>query len=224
MTPDRPHGMTRYRHGPDERGNPGKGCRCTSCRAVANGYDDRRRRMVAYGRWDERVIDAAGTQRRIQALMRCGWSLAQLAVRLGCSRQEMRRKLNERSQVTAAGARAVAGLYDDLWDQPPPEGTPYEKRSVKLARRYAAERGFALPAAWDDDEIDDRAAVPVPGWERGDVRESGTLAGEVADLISFGLDRAQAAERLGVTKSTVDKTLARERERAAAGEGRDVAA
>ena len=216
---DRPHGMTRYRRGPDEHGTPGKGCRCTTCRAVANGRDRHRRRMIAYGRWDE-LADATGTRRRLQALMRCGYSLGLLSARLGCTRQELRVKLHERSRVKAATARAIRVLYDDLWDQPPPERTAYERRSVRMARRYATERGWVLPAAWDDDQIDDPAASPAVGWERSGRRERGTLAAEVAELTGFGLDLTEAAERLGVSRSTLTTTL----NRARAEEAEDAAA
>jgi len=218
---DRPHGATRYRRGPDENGNPGKGCRCATCRDVVNSKDRHRRRMIAYGRWNARQ-DATGTRRRLQALMRCGYSLPALAVRLGCTRQELRVKLHDRGSVTGKTARAVAVLYDELWDQPPPERTHFEKISVSRTRAYARKHGFPPPLAWDDDTIDNPGAGPADGWERGEGREWRTLAEEALDLLGFGLGRAEAAERLGVSRSTLSTTLARARKQG--GENGDVAA
>jgi len=208
------HGLTRYKHGPDEHGTEGKGCRCPVCREANTAWQRRRYRLIAYGRWDG-WTDAAGTRRRLQALMRAGWSLGLLSARLGCSRQLLNKRLHLRSHVTVATARAVAALYDELWDQAPPERDRFEKRAATMARRYAVERGFVPPLAWDDDTIDDPAAGPAEGWERGERRERGTLAAEARDLFGMGLDRVQAAERLGVARSTLDTTLAREGRRAA---------
>ena len=162
MTP-RPHGLTRYKRGPDEQGAPGGGCRCDACSQANRDYQDRRTRLIAYGRWDV-LSDAAGTRRRLQALVRGGWSLGLMSARLGCTRQVLRLTLHRSERVTAATAGAVRELYDELWDQPPPEGTRFEKRAATMARRYARERGWVPPLAWDDDEIDDPAAVPAPGW------------------------------------------------------------
>jgi hypothetical protein len=209
---DRPHGMTRYRRGPDEHGNPGKGCRCDRCREVANGRDRHRRRMIAYGRWEPRT-DATGTRRRLQALMRCGYSLPLLAGRLGCSRQELRLKLHERGSVTAATARAVAALYDELWDRPPPESSHYEKVAASRTRNYARNRGYPLPLAWDDDTIDDPAAQPAPGWERSHRRVRGTLTEDAAWLLGGGEAPVHVAGRLGVREATLERELTRERAR-----------
>jgi len=203
----RPHGVTRYNRGPDESGIPGRGCRCATCRAAKASYGRHRDRMIAYGRWAPHV-DAAGSRRRLQALIRNGWPAPELAARLGCSRQALREKLDY-ARVTAAGAAKIAALYDELWDRPPPQGTRWEKTAATMARRYATERGWVPPLAWDEDAIDDPAAVPADGWERGEGRQHGTLTAEALDLIGFGLDERQAAERLGVSRGTLSVTLAR---------------
>ena len=206
----RPHNLARYKNGPDEHGTPGKGCRCPGCAQANRDYQARRARLIAYGQWDV-LTDATGTRRRIQALMRCGWSMSLLATRLGQPRQVLRAKLHVRGRVTPATAAAVRALYDELWDRPPPAGTRFERRAATMARRYATERGWVPPLAWDEDAIDDPAAVPADGWERGAGREHGTLTAEALDLIGFGLDERQAAERLGVSRGTLSVTLARAR-------------
>jgi hypothetical protein len=208
----RPHGLSRSKNGPDEHGTPGKGCRCGICGQANRDYQDRRARLMAYGQW-EVLTDATGTRRRIQALMRCGWSLGLLSARLGQSRQVLRAKLRDRGRVTPATAAAVRRLYDDLWDRPPPEGTRFERRAATMARRHAAERGWPPPLGWADDEIDDPEASPADGWERGndEKREYGTLTAEALELAGFGLDDRQIAERLGVSAGTLSVTLARAR-------------
>lgn len=206
----RPHGMTRYRHGPDENGDPGKACRCAQCREIANSRDRHRRRMIAYGRWEHQV-DATGTRRRLQALMRCGYSLPVLAARLGCSRQELRRKLHERGTVTAATARAVADLYDDLWDQPPPGSSRQEKCSASRSRNYARERGWPPPAAWDDDPgphfIDDPAAVPSPLWDaEPSAPPQRTASPLIAAAIRRARERAEISQRALAAAAGVTET------------------
>ena len=212
----RPHGLSRSKNGPDEHGTPGKGCRCPGCAQANRDYQARRARLIAYGQWDV-LSDATGTRRRIQALMRCGWSVSLLAARLGQPRQVLRAKLHVRGRVTPATAAAVRALYDDLWDRPPPEGTRFERRAATMARRYAAERGWPPPCAWDEPAIDDPAASSADGWERGNdgKREWGTLTAEALELAGFGLDDRQIAERLGVSAGTLSVTLARARGKAA---------
>ena len=156
------HGLNRYKNGPDEQGRRRKGCRCGTCKKANRAYENNRTRMIAYGRW-EPLVDAAGTRRRLQALMRAGWSPRLLAVRLGCSREVLRVRLHDRQWVTAATAESVRVLCARLWLQPPPQGTPHERRAATMARKYAREHGFVPLAAWD--EIDDPAASPVPGWD-----------------------------------------------------------
>lgn len=202
------HGLTRYKHGPDEHGTSGCGCRCAVCNAANLAYRRRRDRLIAYGRWAA-LDPAAGTRRRLQALVYGGWSVRQLAARLGRTQPNLRLTLHRSQRVRPDVAAAARVLYDELWDQAPPQRDRFERRSVTMARRYARERGWVPPLAWDD--IDDPDSVPVPGWERGERRERGTLADEALDLIGFGLDLQQAAERLGVSKSTLSTTLSRER-------------
>ena len=209
----RAHGtQARYKRGPDEHGNPGKACRCTPCREAGNAYMRHRHRMISYGRWQPHV-DAAGTRRRIEALVWNGWSLTRLAARLGWARPVLQHKMGS-VHVAAASAEKVRALYDELWDQAPPEETKDEKRAASMARRYAREHGFAAPLAWDEDGIDDPDARPVAGWERGEGRQWGTLADEARELFGFGLGQREVAERLGVSVSTLTTTLARVRKQA----------
>ena len=166
--------------------------------------------------------DATGTRRRLQALTVNGWSAARLATRLGMEPTHLRRIIRgggKNKNVSVATARAVRDLYDELWDQPPPEVTHREKVAASKTRNRAA--GWVPAQAWDDDEIDDPAAVPATGWERRDgVRRYGILGEEVTELIGFGEEPWRAAERLGVSQRTLERALAD----MVAGESRDTAA
>jgi transcriptional regulator with XRE-family HTH domain len=110
-------------------------------------------------------VDAAGTRRRMQALAAAGWSAQRLAGYLGFDRAHAGRIIRgDNPRVSAATARAVRGLYDELWDRPPPEGTRWEKVAANRARDHARQQGWPPPMAWDDDKIDDPAAKPTRGW------------------------------------------------------------
>lgn len=290
MTPNaRAHGLTRYKHGPDQDGTEGKGCRCGVCRAANHAHDDRRTRMIAYGRWEpftdagparehvrrltamglgaKRIaqlagvsdacignllhgrrgkdgrpptrrirhateaailavrfdighlpsgaqVDATGTRRRVQALARLGWPARTVGGLAGVPHLA---SVIRQGAVGAGTAAKVRDVYDRLWDKPPPAGTLPERRAMARVRNRAARLGWPAPLAWDDDTIDDPAAAPAQGWERRDhVRRWGVLAEEASELITQGLEVEHVAERLGVSRKTLNKTLARVRREDAA--------
>jgi transcriptional regulator with XRE-family HTH domain len=154
-------------------------------------------------------VNATGTRRRLEALVATGWSRAKLGERLGIEPTGMS-ELLRREHVTAGRARAVADLYDELWDRPPPEREWREKISAARSRNYAREHGWAPPAAWDDDLIDDPHAPRPAGWQRSsDVARGAELAEEAAELLRQDYTRELAAGRLGVSRNTLDRTLAR---------------
>lgn len=95
------------------------------------------------------LIDSAGTVRRLQALACLGWSVGEQARRLGI-RTTNYSTLQRRTRVTAATARAVRALYEQLSMTPAPDTMP----GVVRARRAAARKGYLPPLAWDDDLID----------------------------------------------------------------------
>lgn len=209
----RPHGVVRYRHGPGEDGTPGKGCRCPACRDAKAAYERHRTRMIAYGRWGG-YTDAAGTRRRIQALMRNGWPLAKLTARLGVSREFESVVRGATDRVYPATAAAVAALYDELWDQAPPREARYDRMGSTRARNHAVARGWQPVGAWDDDPgsphfIDDPDARPVPGCVRTERREWGAVAAETLELAGQGEHPDLIAARLGTTVKTVKRTLER---------------
>ena len=117
---------------------------------------------------DGASIDATGTRRRLQALHARGWSRRALAVRLGMEHNALRLAFTN-GTVSGRLARAVRDLYEELWDQAPPATTGHERASITRTLRWAAANRWAVPAAWDDDQLDDPAARPrglrADAWE-----------------------------------------------------------
>jgi DNA-binding NarL/FixJ family response regulator len=158
------------------------------------------------------LADATGTHRRIQALVACGWSQARIGRRLGMSPGNFGAMMR-REQVTAGTAAAIRRLYDELWNRRPPQDEWREKIAAARSRNYARAHGWAPPLAWDDDRIDQPDAQPAEGWQRParTKRTAAELAEDAADVIAQGHTTAQAAERLGVTTSTVQHAFRRAR-------------
>lgn len=162
------------------------------------------------------LTDATGTRRRLQALVTIGWPKSRLAARLGMLPANFGDVMT-RDQVTAGTARAVAALYDELWDTAPAEGSHREKIGASRARNYARARGWVPPLAWDDDAIDDPGAVPAGGWQRKrDVPRGAELAEEAAELAAMGVHPEMAAVRLGVARETAERAVFRARKAAVA--------
>jgi predicted transcriptional regulator len=159
---------------------------------------------------------AAGTRRRLQALIAVGHCRIVLAARLGVASTNLNRIIRSAERVHTSTARAVCALYDELWDTPPDESTIEATRRAARARREGLAHGWPPPAAWDDHQIDDAAAVPPAGWQRrdGKLRDSAALAEDAAELIEKqGYDRLTAAMRLGVSRHALDKAFDRTRAR-----------
>lgn len=158
-----------------------------------------------------RFIDATGTRRRLQALVAVGWSLRALAPRLGMTHPNVTKIANgERGLVWPDTARAITALYDQLWDQTPPQTTKAERISYSKARATAAQRGWVVPLAWDDDTIDDPAAVPELGTR---TPRAVALAEDSKELERLGFTPEQVAERLGVKPQSIGQARRRARER-----------
>ncbi|MEV4287401.1 hypothetical protein AB0K40_17995 [Nonomuraea bangladeshensis] len=136
-------------------------------------------------------IDATGTRRRIQALAAIGWTLTEQGHRIGRAPTSMcYLALARGDKVTAAVAARVAALYDELSMTPAPESD-----TSRRSRARAETRGWAPPLAWDDETIDDPAAVPDLGQQ---VSRAVAVAENADELARQGLSPQQVAERLGV--------------------------
>ena len=163
---------------------------------------------VTYQPAGRTTVDATGTHRRLQALVAVGWSQARLAARLGMNRANFGALL-ARDRVNHSTAQAVAALYDELWDQDPPAATRHEQAGITRARRHAADHGWAAPMAWDDDSLDDPAAVPEGAAAPGAPARKLPAADELAWLKRQGDTVAGIAQRFGVSEASVHTALRR---------------
>lgn len=171
---------------------------------------------------------AAGTQRRIQALMTRSWSLHAIACATGLRAPQLARALEDPATITPRLAADMRAAYDRLWNTEPPRETQADRELADTASQTARLRGWAPPLAWDDDQIDRPGAQPAEGWRRPDRRTLRTA--DLAEDAEFvrrqgGYDQASlgtVAVRLGVTRAQLDKALSRQR--AAQARGRDLEA
>lgn len=119
-------------------------------------------------------IDATGTRRRVQALMRLGWPQRAMAQHAGIRERQLSHVL-QGERLTARMARVVAGVYDDLWNKTP-EHHGVTLHAAHQTRVTALRRGYVGPLAWDDDTIDDPSAAPLVDAPEPSETESGENA------------------------------------------------
>lgn len=102
-----------------------------------------------------KIVDAIGTQRRIQGLAALDWSVTFQADRIGWKRENIYTILRARN-VSAETARLVADMYEDLSTRWAPRnaGTAAVRRAVRRNRWFR-------PLAWVEGTIDDPAAAPA---------------------------------------------------------------
>jgi hypothetical protein len=156
---------------------------------------------------DRHIIDGTGTRRRLQALAAIGFPFVRLGEHLPIHPNQVHYVASGRG-VQAGTARAVAELYDRLWNQDPTQYGIRPATALKV-KRYAASKGWVPPGAWDDDTIDDPAAEPSLG-DR--TPRYIALAENGLELEQQqGYTREQAAERLGVTKDNLQQAITRYR-------------
>ncbi len=122
---------------------------------------------------DAQPTDAVGSARRLQALIALGHSEARLTSLLRrygplASESDVARLVMPPGGMSVTVSHgmydAICRLYDDLWDQAPPEDSPAERAAAAVARALARQHDWPTPAALDDDFIDDPAYQPEGGW------------------------------------------------------------
>ena len=149
------------------------------------------------------ITDATGTRRRLQALVAAGWPMEHLGPRISLSCRTVRALIRQ-ERVYGRTAEAVVQLFDELKNARP-ERRGVTRASAARSRTYAKARNWPTIGYWATrmDVIDDPDFVPEYGLTRAEV-----IAQEAQWLMKEGgLDRAGAAERLGVHKSYVDQAL-----------------
>lgn len=162
-------------------------------------------------------IDSTGTARRLQALVRIGWTYDEIS-RLSGINDETLRKVSARPRVAVLVAAAVAGVYDDLYHSDGPS-----IQAMASGRRC----GFAPPDAWDEDTIDDPDAEPYVGAvEVDEVLVDRVVAGKVNGhtgpritlplqgrleavrrMLRLGVAPSTMAIRIGTSKAVVDRLI-----------------
>lgn len=187
---------------------------------------------------DHARIDPAGTIRRVEALETLGFGRMLMAEKIGMPKCSFSRALKA-DRITAQVARAVAALYDGWWNRVP------EECGVLLwvadrTRRSAKARGLVGPLAWDDDTIDDPAAVPqvdapTPAPSSGPDVAARFLMGESVILDAAGRREVithlmewteqtpeQIGELLEMTGDTVSRSWERIKSRSRTAGGREL--
>lgn len=148
-------------------------------------------------------INATGTIRRIQALVALGWPVTHIARHAGLANANAT-EIMQRQYVYVATAKTIAATYNQLRTKRP-EKNGVTKPHVAVAKNRAARQRWAPPKYWDQhpDAIDDPGFEPMHGILRAEI-----IAQDARWLIATGgLDRGQAAERLGVSRSYIDRAL-----------------
>lgn len=214
------HKHARHEHGTRAAYNLDK-CRCAECAAANTRYMQNLRRRKAIARWNtgnaDILADATGTRRRLQALVAMGWTRGALGAELGTAPGNVARWLGGRqATVQPSTDRKIRALYERLWATRGPS-----TQTAKEARR----RGWAPPAAWDDDTIDDPAADPV-GLLDGDAPRSRRRLQNVIEEFehtrpAHGGMITVAAAKLDMTPQALQMVLYRARRRGAVVEFRD---
>lgn len=152
------------------------------------------------------LVDPTGARRRLQALMAIGWPALSLGGSLGLHPGYVR-EIQRRPTIYATTAHAMAVTYNKLWDKQP-EHYGISRQAANRTRNYAKANGWAPPAAWDDDALDD----PNRGPDTQDVALGrNELAAyrrdEVEFLCSYGIPDEDIALRLDMALSTVRALL-----------------
>ncbi|MFD8545575.1 hypothetical protein [Streptomyces sp. NPDC059649] len=148
-------------------------------------------------------VPAIGSIRRVQALVAAGWPLRQIAEHAGLSSANASTLLR-RTTIFAATAKAIAATFEDLKGKRPLRNG-VDKGQAKRARNWAARNRWATCAYWAErmDVIDDPDFIPEDTKLRAEI-----VAEEAHWLMSVGgLDRDQAAARLGIARFTIDRAL-----------------
>lgn len=192
--------LRRPTHGPHDcaRHQPGSACCYTSCGCRCRPCLDARKRERKQGEVGLRKrVPAIGTVRRLQGLAADGWFDAEIAAAVGVTPGHISRLRRATTTVRRSTATRVRSACKQLARMPSPPGWRRDSR-----RAFAAHRGWAPLAAWDD--IDDPAATP----QTGDARRKGSTIENIAWCIESGETNILAiAARVGITPESVDRAL-----------------
>jgi hypothetical protein len=124
-----------------------------ACADCTNGHriaQNRRTLRILEGKPSR--VPALGSQRRIQALHRLGWTMQAIAQEASRGREQLK-GIMEQQHVSRPVAQMVADVYGRLSMTLPAPKDQWERGRVTATRAKAERNGWAPPLAWDD--IDD---------------------------------------------------------------------
>lgn len=145
-------------------------------------------------------VHATGAHRRIQALIAAGWPLIHIGAQFGMDKQRPEQILRVQRIYVFTRGRVAEGYERIHKLRPERHGVPSNK--ARLSREWATSNRWPDPKYWADrmDVIDDPDFQPLYGVTRREL-----VAQDAHELMRFsGLDKAAAAERLGVSKSYIE--------------------
>lgn len=147
-------------------------------------------------------VDPTGTIRRVQALAAIGWPVRRTAADVGMSESGMRHLINgHHSNAQRSIALAVANLYESRSTVPGPS-----PEAAGWARKF----GWPDPTYWED-----TGAIDDPTHDPHALEPARTRIEQIAEdadwLLRAGHDIDHIANRLGVTRSYINKALAHQR-------------
>lgn len=142
-------------------------------------------------------VDATGAHRRAQALIAIGWSMSRVGSMVGMESGNFWRFMKA-PKCTVTTHLAMARVYDMCWNDPQNGTDWHSKAAATRARNYAKDHGWAPPLAWDDDEIDNPAAVPAVMVEGRATPEE--RLEEILMLIHTGCGLHEVMARAGFTR------------------------
>lgn len=145
---------------------------------------------------DGAVVDGTGTRRRLRAFVVAGWTQAQVAEQLGMNPANFGPLILGQREPTAATARRVQTFYDQMWNVPPAPANRWELGACNRARRRAAAMGWAPALAWDEDTIDDPAALPNLAGRHDEATVLAWLAEQAEPDDATYADRVEVLRRL----------------------------
>lgn len=138
-------------------------------------------------------VPSLGAVRRVQALVTQGWSITKIGNRLHMSGENFW-SIIQKDVIGAGTFRRLADLYEELWNQLPPQETHRDRISVSRAKKYAKARNWLPPMAWDDIDTDPHAPVADEALMTDEMAIELALEGEDVKLSSA--ERRIAVERL----------------------------
>lgn len=120
---------------------------------------------------DRQFVNARGARRRVQALMRLGYPMRHVAVRVGYEKTNMRNLVRgDSTTITAATHRKIAAAFDAMCMRVPTGVEPKDRAQITRARRRGEAEGWAYPLDWDDIDFDDHpVTLRVKGRSHRDV-------------------------------------------------------